>query len=132
LIGGNDYVDNVDALFVDNAENIYLTGMTLSSDFPFTEGTLTGSFGITGGYIMKLSKNLERVIFATPIQAQLGLHNDQFFTQDSVENLIVGASTNVDTFFTTPGVYQPSQLPPVQSNPTNWDLTISKFWIPDL
>jgi hypothetical protein len=127
LIGGDDFVDNVDALRVDAGDYIHVSGMTLSDDFPYTEGVGAPAFGSTASHYAKITPALDRYVHASPIAMtpEGGLH------VDAVGNATLIGYTNYSGYLTTPDAYQTTSLPPDPANgPTNWDVAVARYWVP--
>ncbi len=65
-IGGSN-VDSGNGIVIDNTGDIYITGGTISADFPFTSGGYLTSYqgGNADGYVMRIDNNAGSVINAT-------------------------------------------------------------------
>jgi len=95
LGGAND--EDVYAIKVDAAENVYLSGATLSTDFPVTAKAYQTTFGggtdVGDGFIVKLNSALTSAIYST----YFGGRGDEFSTGlqlDSAGDVFVTGWTN--------------------------------------
>ena len=97
--GGNN-LDDCEGLALDSSGNIYLTGSSLSSDFPFT-----GSVGNGHGFVAKLQNSTAGVIYATKLGGISGTNGDAGgggVAVDSAGNAYVfGGATATDLPITT-------------------------------
>ncbi len=112
--------DGVNALALDGANNIYVTGFTLSGsagsapNFPTTAGVLQTAFaGTTGGntgdaFVTKLAANGNSFLYSTYLG---GASDDQGWgiVVDPGNNAIVAGETQSANFPTTAGTVQPTQ-----------------------
>jgi YVTN family beta-propeller protein len=112
LIGGGNLEENP-ALALDEAGQVYLTGATLSTDFPVTPGAFDMDLG-TGGdtfisdaFIAKLNADGSDLIYATYLG---GNHADfgQAITFDETGSAYVTGVTWSDNFPATPGALDTS------------------------
>jgi|GEM_PF-4196875 len=100
--GGSGINENINNIFLDNTNNIFISGQTDSSDFPTTTGAyLTTKVG--GGFISKLSNNLTNIIASTFF---ISPPKDLFV--DSTNNIYVVGETNSSNFPTSTNAYQSS------------------------
>jgi len=78
LGGSSD--DNVYAIAVDNAENVYLAGSTLSTDFPVTKGAyqtaFSGGSSMGDAFVSKLNSTFTSIIYSS----YFGGPGDEFAT----------------------------------------------------
>ncbi len=97
------------ALELDDQNNVYVTGITDSPDFPTTIGAYDTSYNDRGDcFILKLNQDGSDLIFSTFIG---GSHVEWFggsFALDSDYNIYVTGATGSTDFPTTPGCYDDS------------------------
>jgi uncharacterized protein (TIGR03437 family) len=115
--------DVASAIAIDSGGNAYVTGFTLSSDFPTTAGAFQTMFGGAGGqtgkpacnggpwfntgdaFVSKLNATGSQLVFST----YLGGTNDDFgmtLAIDPSQNVYVGGLTLSRNFPVTPGAFQ--------------------------
>ena len=107
-LGGSTGQDAVDAIAVDSLGNIWVTGDSGSSDFPFsTDGYSTGSFvSFNRPFLAKMTNDGSQLPFATAVAGVAGTSTG--LKVDSNNNVyVVGAASNS---LTTPNVYQSDSL----------------------
>ncbi|WKZ20699.1 MAG: SBBP repeat-containing protein [Candidatus Brocadiaceae baterium WH-1] len=102
--------------------NVYVTGSTLSSDFPTTDGAFDTSYnGNVDAFVSRLNGDLTDIIASTYLG---GSSNDQFghtsIDIDQDENIYVTGVTISLDFPTTPGAYD-------NSHNGGWDVFVSKL-----
>lgn len=104
---GQDFGNDLE---IDLLGNAYVTGQTLSPDFPTTLGAYqTLLKGSSDGYVTKLDPTGSTLLYST----YLGGSNFDFTTSiaiDSSGNAFVTGQTNSTDFPVTSGTYQPSLL----------------------
>ena len=92
----------------DKMRNAFVTGITMSSDFPTTPGAYDNSFNPNGSYvdlfILKLNFNGSKIIYSTYIG---GNHSEycQSIAIDTMGNAFVTGCTFSSDFPITPGVF---------------------------
>jgi Beta-propeller repeat len=102
--GFGDYANGI---AVDSSGNAYVTGVTLSSNFPTTAGAFQTTFG--GGrndaFVSKLNASGSALVYSTYLG---GSNNDQGngILADSSGNAYVTGFTESSNFPTTPGAFQ--------------------------
>jgi hypothetical protein len=103
---GGSGADDAQNVAVDATGAVYVTGITLSPDFPVTPGAFDSTLGASGfsGYVAKLSPDGTALVFATLIdEAQVvGL------AVDALGSPYVSGYTVGGTFPTTPGAFDPT------------------------
>lgn len=94
---------------LDNENNVYITGITDSHDFPTTNGAYDTSYNGDGDcFVLKLNQDGSDLIFSTFIG---GSDTEWFgggFVLDSEYNVYVTGATSSEDFPTTPGCYDDS------------------------
>jgi len=98
------------AIAVDDTGAIYLSGSTLSSDFPTTAGSFRPTFGAGGtweGYVTKMNSSGSALLYSTYLGGN-GYVNPRDLTLDSWGCVYVTGNTNSTDFPTTPDAVQPS------------------------
>jgi hypothetical protein len=101
--------DNGNAIAIDAAGNAYVTGVTMSSNFPTTAGAFDTSFnGAQDVFVTKLNAAGTTVLYSTYIG---GSSNDQglAIAVDGSGNAYVTGSTGSTNF---PTRFDPAQIPP--------------------
>jgi len=64
-LGGPDSQDHANSIAIDAAGNAYVAGVTWSSTFPVTPGSLQDSWAGTGGFIAKLNPSGSALVYST-------------------------------------------------------------------
>ena len=123
-LGGYDYYDEVIySIDIDFSNNVYITGMTKSSDFPTTTGAYDTSAVGTYYYdtfVTKLNGDLTILLASTYLGGSQDDRGGTIVT-DSSGNIYVAGYTGSSDFPTTTGAYDPSR------NSNYWDVYISKL-----
>jgi len=104
FIGGNRS-ENVYNVHTDSNDNIVIVGWTESQDFPTVNAyneNRSDTFGDI--FVMKLSSDGQTILFSTYL-AGLSFFYDGDFVLDSLDNIIIGAST-MDVNFPITNAYQ--------------------------
>ena len=98
---GGSYYDSASAITLDSQGNVFLSGSTDSSDYPFTSGAFCRFF--TGPFISKLNAGL------STLQASTCTPGNRWSTAtlpvDAEGNVYSVVSTNSSDYPTTPGAY---------------------------
>jgi photosystem II stability/assembly factor-like uncharacterized protein len=110
---GGSSSDSARGIAVDMAGNAYVTGQTLSTDFP-TKAPLQGSLADGDGdaFLAKLNATGSALVFSTYLGGGEGaLHSSGFdfanaIAVDSTGSAYITGSTSSDNFPTTPGAFQ--------------------------
>jgi len=82
-IGGSSY-DYINAIAVDNFDNVYLTGSTLSSDFP-TVNAYMDTYTYRDGFVMKINSAGDTLLYSTFIAGT---------NEDYPQDIVVDAAGN--------------------------------------
>ena len=105
-LGGSNEEDGF-AVAVDAAGNAYVTGLTLSSDFPTTPGAFQASQPPTSSYfVSKLNANGSALIYSTYLGGIGFFDNQNAIVVDASGNTYVTGSTGSSDFPVTPGAFQ--------------------------
>ncbi len=104
FIGGNNWEDCY-AFIIDSSGNVYLTGRTLSSDFPVTSGAYDESQnGDTDVFVTKVSSDFSQVSASTFLGGG-GAEFGNSIVIDSSDNVILSGGTSSSDFPVTLGAY---------------------------
>ncbi len=110
---------------LDGAGNAYITGFTLSSNFPTTAGAFQTSFGGGGFYdafVTKLAAGGSTLVYSTYLGGS-GLDEGLGIAVDSSGNAYVTGNTQSANFPTTAGAFQGSLAGPVSAFVTKLNAT---------
>jgi hypothetical protein len=106
-LGGSSSETSYD-IEVDFYGNVFVSGYTLSTDFPITNGVYDPTLnGTNDGFVTKLNKTLSILIFSTYIGGN-GLDYCYSIEIDSQENIIVAGNTRSQDFPNTTGSFDPT------------------------
>jgi CHU_C Type IX secretion signal domain/PKD domain len=93
-------------ILVDDSDNVYITTITSSADFPVANSfDMSYNGGTTDGIIMKLNKELSTITWASYIGGS-GTDAAHTLKFDVNKNLLVGGGTTSTNFPNTTGTYQ--------------------------
>src|SRR5437870_3644449 len=105
FLGGSSF-DASSAIAVDASGNAYVTGSTLSIDFPTTAGAFQTTFGgFVDAFVTKLNPTGSAVIYSTYLGGNNG-DGSSGIAVDSADNAFVTGGTNSTNFPTTAGAFQ--------------------------
>jgi hypothetical protein len=127
FIGGSDW-DRGYGIAADGGGNAYVTGYTLSSDFPTTPGAFDTSLNGVNAFVVKLNPNGSSLLYGTFIGAGVGYG----IAVDGLGNAYVTGGTDSSDFPTTPGAFDTSyngrwDAFVVKLNPTGSSLIYGTF-----
>src|SRR3990167_9426080 len=109
FLGGSAYENNGNSIAIDSNGNIYVIGLTTSSDFPTTPGAYDTFYngGSSDVHISRISGDLTNLIASTFIG---GSRDDigNTIKIDSIGNIYAVGYTSSSGFPTTPGAYDTS------------------------
>jgi hypothetical protein len=101
---GSTYLGGADseyfgAIGLDSSGNVFVTGMTASSDFPTTPGVFETDFHSGSGdvFISKFDRNLQSLTASTYVGGD-GVDRPTTITFDGLQNVIVGGDTDSSDF----------------------------------
>jgi hypothetical protein len=104
---GGTYGDQPRAIAVDSSGNAYITGYTMSSNFP-TKNAIQGALkGSQDAFIIKLNAAGDDMLFSTYFGGS-GSEAGYALALDSSANIYVSGNTASSNFPTTSGVFQPA------------------------
>ena len=105
---GGDSSDYGISIVADSNENIYVTGVTASPNFPTTDGTYdVSNDGSYDGFISKFNSNLTTLLASTFLGGS-ATDSPTSIVLDPSENIYVAGSTLSSDFPTTSGAYDAS------------------------
>lgn len=97
-------VDTGTAIALDPSGNIYIAGMTTSSDFPLSKALQTTPNAAGTGFIMKLSNDGTTILYSTYLGGTQGQTSISSLATDSKGNLYLTGYTNASDYPHTPGM----------------------------
>ncbi|GIV23085.1 MAG: hypothetical protein KatS3mg025_0744 [Bacteroidia bacterium] len=123
FLGGNDSEDGYD-IAVDASGSAYITGRTVSTDFPTTSGAYDQSYNDNGQYgdvfVTKLSPNGDALVYSTFLGGN-DREDGYAIAIDASSCAYITGITKSSDFPTTPGAYDPSL------NGGSWDAFVTKL-----
>ena len=118
---GGSAQDNANAIAVDSAGNVYITGLTQSTDFPTTPGAYqtTNKGGYGDAFVTKIDSSGAALGYSTYLG---GSSQDEALgiAVDSSRNAYITGYAQSTDFPTTPGVYQ-------TTSKGAWDVFVAKI-----
>jgi hypothetical protein len=118
FIGGNS-IDYGYGLCLDDAENIHITGQTVSSDFPISANAYNDILNSYDIFLTKLTPDLSSIVYSTFIGGSLS-DKGTGISLDSFGGVYVIGETSSSSFPTTEGSYDTRYA-------GNWDGVVFKF-----
>lgn len=107
---GGSQTDGATGIAVDSSGSAYVTGTTLSSDFPVTSGAPQGSLaGFQNSFIAKLSADGSQLVYATYLGGGFELAGR--IAVDSAGEAVVVGSTESSAFPVTSSAFQATLVP---------------------
>ena len=105
---GGDSTDQVNAVFVGDADNIILAGETKSPDFPVTSGALIGKYmgGNADGFIMKFNLPSNKPVYSSFIGGSKTDWLKYVARTDNQKYVLVGTSSSKDFPVTPNALYK--------------------------
>ena len=103
FLGGSGS-DNGISLALDNAGNVYITGVTSSADFPTTSGAFDRTLNGGDAFISKLDTNLNTLLASTFLGGS-GSESGRSLALDNVSNVFLTGVTSSADFPTSIGAY---------------------------
>jgi hypothetical protein len=101
--GDNEYGTGI---AVDSSGSVYVTGITMSADFPITPGAFQKSLGSVHAFVTKLNAEGTGLVYSTYLGGS-DYEESTGIKVDSAGNAYVTGRTYSKDFPTTPGVVQP-------------------------
>lgn len=113
LIGG-DNVDEANSIAVDIDGNVYITGVTRSSDFPVTPNAYSNAHGRNGEvFISKFSPNLSQLLYSTVFGGDGDDYSNGIAVTTNGAAIVAGRTLSAN-FPTTPSAFL--TMPPAEEN----------------
>ncbi|HKP53615.1 MAG TPA: SBBP repeat-containing protein [Chloroflexia bacterium] len=134
---GGFYGDGAADIAVDAQGNMYVTGSTMSSDFPTAGNPFQPVWGgAHDAFVTKLSPDGSTIIYSTFLGGSGEINGGEFprfISVDASGNVIIAGSTDSDDFPTTPDAYQiiyagTGDLFITKLNSTGSDLIFSTYY----
>lgn len=105
---GGDSTDQVNSVFVEDADNIILTGQTKSPNFPVTFDALDGKYigGNADGFIMKFNLKSNKPVYSSFLGGSRTDWLNYVTKTDKQKYLVVGTSASKDFPITKDALYK--------------------------
>jgi hypothetical protein len=104
---GGFNIDFIQAMSLDNDENVIITGTTESDDFPITTDYYGGTFELyIGGFVSVISNDGFILPYSAFIGSDYSTEGTDIAVKDNGNIVITGTTTG--GFLTTPGAFQPN------------------------
>jgi hypothetical protein len=94
-LGGNDN-ETPEGMAIDSANNVYLTGQTMSKDFPVVNAFQPQSKTYATGFVSKLSADGTKLIYSTFLGGSSSDNILEVAVDQENEAVVVGTSTSLD------------------------------------
>jgi hypothetical protein len=109
-LGGTDNIDSGNAITVDGAGNAYVTGETISADFPTTPGAFdTTASSIYSAFVSKLDPTGSSLVYSTYLGGSGTFDHGNAIAVDGTGNAYVSGSTSSTNFPVTAGAFDTTQ-----------------------
>jgi hypothetical protein len=118
-LGGSDF-DTGGTIAVDTSGNAYVTGQTISADFPITPGAFQTTLGFADAFVSRLNATGSALLYSTYLGGSR-FDAGGGIPLDASRNAYVLGITNSPDFPTTPGAFQTT------FGGGNFDAFVSKF-----
>jgi hypothetical protein len=105
---GGDSTDQVNSIFVEEADNIILAGETKSPDFPITSDAVNGKYigGNADGFIMKFNLKSNKLVYSSFIGGSKTDRLKYITKTDNQKYVLVGTSASKDFPVTESALYK--------------------------
>jgi hypothetical protein len=124
---GGSYYDFANAIAVDAAGNVYVTGFTYSSDFPTTAGALQSKLGGSyNAFVSKISADGSQILYSTLLGGSGG-DSANAIAIDSAGDAYITGYTGSPDFTVTPGVLQAALSQGCTAGEPGGDAFVSKL-----
>jgi uncharacterized protein (TIGR03437 family) len=103
---GGSSVEGIRAISIDSSDNVWLTGVTQSVDFPLRNPLQAQPRGRDEGFLVKISGG-DELLFSTYLGGSADDRPGSTMVNDRLGNVYIAGSTNSGDFPITAGVVQP-------------------------
>ncbi len=105
FLGGSDF-DSVSAIEIDNSNNVFVAGRTLSTNYPTTTGAFDTTFdGFTDVFVTKLKNDLSGPLLGSTFLGGSNQDQPNGMTLDGSGNVYVVGTTRSTDYPTTTGAF---------------------------